>query len=428
MRKVLKMGLNDLMAEFEVVSASASKEFSLEKAMKKMQSDWEPVIFITSKYKDTGMHILASVDEIQAQLDDHIVKTQTMKANPFIKPFEREIKIWEEKLLLIQNIIDEWLKVQQNWMYLEPIFASEDINQQMPEEGRLFTLVDRNFKDIMRHVLKDTRVLIATQLSGMYDKLKDSYVLVEKINKGLNAYLEKKRLFFPRFFFLSNEEMLEILSETKDPTRVQPHLKKCFEGIAKLEFDSKLDIHAMFSSESEKVKLSMSINTAEAKGAVEKWLLQVQNIMLISVRDVIEAAHGAYTNDNRENWVQEWPGQVVLCVSQIYWTKEVEEHLKLGTKGLQTYLDTLNTQLIKVIYLVRGKLSMMTRITLGALVVIDVHARDVVNEMISKNVMSGNDFSWLSQLRYYWEEDNCRVRITNAAVKYCYEYLGNTPR
>ncbi len=271
-------------------------------------------------------------------------------------------------------------------------------------------------------------MLVATELTGMLDKLKDSYILVEKINKGLNAYLEKKRLYFPRFFFLSNDEMLEILSETKDPTRVQPHLKKCFEGIAKLEFDSKLDIHAMISSESEKVKFSSIINTSEAKGAVEKWLLQVQDVMLISVRDVVEAARNAYFNDVRAEWVQEWPGQVVLCVSQIFWTSEVHDSFKTGTLGLKDYLVKLNSQLGEIVKLVRGKLSMMTRITLGALVVIDVHARDVVHEMIKNDVNSENDFNWLAQLRYYWEDNNCKVRITNASVKYCYEYLGNTPR
>lgn len=68
------------------------------------------------------------------------------------------IQLWEERLINIQETIDEWLKMQAQWLYLEPIFSSADIMQQMPEEGQLFQTVDRNWKEIMRHCVKDPRV------------------------------------------------------------------------------------------------------------------------------------------------------------------------------------------------------------------------------------------------------------------------------
>ncbi len=89
-------------------------------------------------------------------------------------------------------------------------------------------------------------------------------------------------------------------------------------GIAKLEFDSKLDILAMFSTEGEKIKLSQKISTADARGAVEKWLLQVQDVMVLSLHDVIAASKDVYKQKIRHEWVLEWPGQVVLCISQMY--------------------------------------------------------------------------------------------------------------
>lgn len=89
-------------------------------------------------------------------------------------------------------------------MYLEPIFSSEDIMRQMPTEARNFKIVDRTWRSIQANTIQDTHVLVATDYRNMLSILKQNNKLLDDIQKGLNDYLEKKRLFFPRqiYFFV----------------------------------------------------------------------------------------------------------------------------------------------------------------------------------------------------------------------------------
>ena len=296
--------------DLEEISDRASKQFSNENTMKKMKGEWAPLMFETSMPDGKDAYILTgeAVENIQTVLDDHIIKTQTMKGSPFAKFMINEIDKWERVLIRTQDNLDLWLKVQNSWMYLEPVFSSEDIINQMPVEGAKFREVNIAWKDLMRRIHRDPEALTVIEMDELGSILGGANEKLERVYKGLNDYLESKRALFPRFFFLSNDELLEILSETKEPLRVQPHLKKCFEGIAKLEFDDEKKIHGMYSIEGELVPYTRIIDPIASKGQVEDWLVQVEEVMLKSVKDVIEKSMNDYKVTNRAKWITSHTG------------------------------------------------------------------------------------------------------------------------
>lgn len=209
----------------------------------------------------------------------------------------------------------------------------------------MFSDVDKAWKRLMTSVVENPSSLDVIKIPNLGKTLKECFRKLEEVQKGLNDYLEEKRSAFPRFYFLSSEELLEILSETKEPEKVQPHLKKCFEGIAKLRFDGEKKISAMFSKEGEEVKFTKIIDPVLAKGNVEKWLVEVEDVMLKSVRDFHEKAMQDYMRKDREKWVISWQGMAVLCIAMMFWTSQAEESMKKGgIDGLKAFSDKLDRQ------------------------------------------------------------------------------------
>jgi len=183
----------------------------------------------------------------------------------------------------------------------------------------------------------------------------------------------------------------------------------------------------MNSAEREKVKFAKQVDPNNKK--VEDWMGEVEDMMKKSVREALLNSIKTYPTPTRTEWVRNHPGQCVLNGSQVHWTSEVESNMKTkGLEGVRDYYNQLQIQLNDLVELVRQKLTKQQQVTLNALIVIDVHAKDVVYKLVKNQIEDIGAFEWISQLRYYWENDDCYVKCIQTNFPYGYEYLGNTLR
>lgn len=299
---------------------------------------------------------------------------------------------------------------------MENIFKAADIKRQMPAESQKFEKVDNFFRQQMNKTKKTPNAMKSIkgpQNSSILEHFKANNEALEEIQKKLEQYLEKKRGDFPRFYFLSNDELLEILANSQNMDVIQQHLKTCFDNIYKLEVEEDSQaIKSMFSGEGEKVPFSKK---PSARGQVEVWLSSVQDAMRETLQKYMKQGLNDYYGNpadfDRAVWVKAHYGQIVATVSQIVWCSSTEAYInknEVEPDALAEWYQENVKQLKQLTELVRGKLSPIQRKIIVALVTTDVHARDIVGQLRDANVCSTSEFLWQQQLRYYWEDEKSK--------------------
>ena len=167
---------------------------------------------------------------------------------------------------------------------------------------------------------------------------------------------------------------------------------------------------------------------------VEVWLNRIQDAMRSTLRHLIGEGVVSYEEKPRDQWLFDFPAQVSLCGTQIWWTSEVNiafSRLEEGyDNAIRDYYKKQVSQLSTLISLLLGDLTKQDRQKIMTICTIDVHSRDVVSKLIQMKVESASAFQWVSQLRHRWDEQDkhCFANICDAQFRYSYEYLGNTPR
>lgn len=240
---IIGMEMQNFSEDINEISIAATMELNIEKGITAIAEVWKTMKIEMVPYKDKGIYRIKSVDECFQALEDHMMQISTMKSTKFVEPFIKEVDYWERTLSYIMETLETALGVQRQWLYLENIFFGEDIRKQLPIESDAFDQLTLSWLDITQHMKRGTNAVKATMyepIPYLLNKLNTMNDDLEYIQRELEKYLETKRHIFPRFYFISNDDMLEILGNSKKPEAIQPHFKKLFDNLNKLKIQKVL--------------------------------------------------------------------------------------------------------------------------------------------------------------------------------------------
>ncbi|TPP56023.1 Dynein heavy chain 5 axonemal [Fasciola gigantica] len=436
LKNMLDAPLLDVKDDVEDICVSAVREKDIEAKLNVVIADWANQELRLAPFKTRGDLLLKGdrVAEIVPMLEDSLMVLSSLMSNRYNAPFRNSIQEWVQKLSTTSEVLETWMRVQNLWVYLEAVFVGGDIAKQLPAEAKRFQSVDKTWVKVMERA-RDTPNVIGCCASdqSLQELLPRLLSQLELCQKSLSGYLERKRLMFPRFFFVSDPVLLEILGQASDPHAIQGHLLAIFDNTKRVQFAEKaFDILAAFSQEDEKLPM---VKPVKCEGHVEHWLHVLLKVGQASLHALIRKAYYEIVDPALDltEFFDNQLAQIGILGIQILWTSDATDALnaarsdaKIMSKTNKHFLEILN----KLIGETTRELTKTMRTKYETLITIHVHQRDIFDDLCKQGIKSTGDFEWTKQTRTYFMEkvDKCVISITDVDFVYQNEFLGCTER
>jgi dynein heavy chain 1 len=415
----------------EEVIASSQAEMALEEFLKQVKTVWSGLSFDFTNFQNK-CRLIRGWDELFAKCQEHLTALNAMKNSAHYKVFKEDASLIEDQLSRLFYLLEKMVLVQKQWVYLQGIFASNaTIRQILPLESNRFISLDTEFQGLLRKIHKSPLVMEVLSIPNVIQMVERLAEMLHGIQRSLGDYLERERAKFARFYFLSDEDLLEILGNSQELSRVEVHLKKMFAATSHFLYsDNHTAIIGICSKENEIVHFTTPV-TIDSSAPIFELLQMVINETEETLYKALELCLNDLLRISSEpsihaeqlcDWIKLYPNQVLNLAIQCSWTTAVEQHLH--DESLSQVAAFVGNLLSLIPQLVIQDLDPITRAKCETLIIELVHQRDVIKALIDRKVSNQNAFEWLAQLRVYLEEDQVTVKMANATFRYGFEYLG----
>ncbi|SCN60390.1 dynein heavy chain, putative [Plasmodium chabaudi chabaudi] len=432
------------------VIIKAYNEKLIEETIDKFQKHWENIYFKTKNYKNDI--ILAYIDDTCIDtIEEHQIILQNCFSSKYFLFFSTELNLWQKKISNIYEVIQLFKDIEKLWAYLQNMYInSEEVKKELPLYSKFFLTINDEYLEMLKQINdNNTKIVDFSNEPGVIDKLEDLKVKLCKSEKPLNEYLDSKRKSFPRFFFISSTDLIDILSNGNNFKLVNTHIQKIFLSIR--SFVENYEELTDYEKENEIKLIANAINNSKLKGAKEKASKNIENpnddvetiiTKFISsygeeicnfyeplnlkgkveyyLNDII--SHIKHTikyyitnlfkmkniyNNEKDKWIDENNlAQVFILCNTIFFVNDVETILSKEDgnvlEEITKYYKNHILQLEKVIKKVQKPLTVKNRIKIMCIITLDTFYRDVLEVILkNKNTISANMFYWQSQIRMY---------------------------
>ncbi|GMT34086.1 hypothetical protein PFISCL1PPCAC_25383, partial [Pristionchus fissidentatus] len=397
---------------FEEVGVIADKELIVEKSMQGMKNELAA----------TRLQPKAPVDDwldLRSMLGTQAARCRTLLASLPPADLATQLRTWMDTVESLAEFVDCYVKCSRSWKHVEGVFATEDIAYQMPTEFWTFTRI-RQLWQQLNQVISDQPILSQVEsVLQMNSQLEQLLSLFDNVEAGFNSYLQKKRTAFPRLHLLSHSELLDLLSQSREPQSVSGFIRLLFARIKSFSMNGRGELTHLRSVHNELYALSTIVNASIYKHHVEKWLVELERESARSLRDQLKKAiDDCGLSFPAAAKMMNEPEQVVELYTQIVTTHVVEKAIKMNAlKKLLEYLDAAVKEVSTSLKEKRPRLA-------ERLCSIITSRQSVSKRLLTKQVKLTDDEVWTRELRAYWNNEQIFVRLYRSVVRFDYELLG----
>uniref|UniRef100_A0A182QV28 Cytoplasmic dynein 2 heavy chain 1 n=1 Tax=Anopheles farauti TaxID=69004 RepID=A0A182QV28_9DIPT len=413
--------LADQAADIQAIVRSAASEHVIRQAIVELEQ-WSATAMLKlidyTDSKGATMKLIKDYVETLNKIGDNQFLLQSAKNSASFEAFSDQADVWEEKLNNLDYIVTHLNQIQKRWIYLEPIFGVGTLKK----EEAVFRSIDKNFRYIMKEIADDARVVSVNKINNVLPIIETLQGQIARCQNALSAYIKAKRNAFSRFYFLSDDDLLELLGQSSKESIVQKHIRKLFPGVYRLLLeDGSTSVVGFASEEGDEIRLLEPI--AIQATPVEDWL----NVLVEKVKDTLrhllwECLQMADSFDAAT--IDRFPMQIICLANAIAFTKRAEKAI-IGMQ-LANLKQHVQNEISKYAGLLQKSEHELLGIKLRALLIDLVSQQTTVDYLIGHNVTNVSDWYWLQQLKFYADpKTNVTVRMVYAEFQYSWEFLGN---